>query len=258
MAKSLRTKTGLPSCGIPTIRSRGGLSNNSALVVVFKQVEWSQSVAKGDPCCEISLTGWSSPPNQRPPASPQPPPPGQQAVTIGEPWQRRRPIPRTSCLTNSLYKLLAICQFLSNRCLIATSFHARLVKLQSACGPARRFGPVRWLANVPKLLGCGDAPDHFFLDRYPQNCSGLLPSAPLNFQAKSPEQAFRSGVWCRDFSAYRTLNTRIEHNNRRGRSRNAVYDMGTNLNAYGNFCLGAEHRRDGRSRYRMRDVVRLS
>jgi hypothetical protein len=36
------------------------------------------------PCCEVSLSGWSSPPTQRPPASPQPPPPGQRAVTIGD------------------------------------------------------------------------------------------------------------------------------------------------------------------------------
>jgi hypothetical protein len=86
---------------------------------------------------------------------------------------------------------------------------------------------------------------------------GSLPSAPLNFQAKSPEQAFRIGVWCRDFSAYRTLNTRIEHKNRRGRSRNAVYDMGTNLMLMEISAVGAEHR-SGRFRCRMRDVARLS
>ena len=193
------------------------------------RLSWSSSRSSGRNqwpkvilAVKFRLTGWSSPPNQRPPASPQPPPPGQQAVTIGEPWQRRRPIPtRSSGLINSLYKLLAIYQFLSNRCLIATSFPARLVRLQFRVRARAQIWAGAVVSQLPKLLGAGMHRITSSWTATSKTAVGLLLSAPLNFQAKSPEQAFRIGVWCRDFSAYRTLNTRTEHNNRRSRSRNA-------------------------------------
>ncbi len=199
LAKSLRTKTAPPSCGTPPFGREATCPRRPRLPWSSKQVEWSHSGAKGDPCSEISLTGWSSPPNQRPAASHKTTawPAGRHHRRTMAAWPAR---PHTSCLTNSLYILLAIYQFLSNRCLTATSFPARLVRLQSACGPARRLGPVRWLANFLScwVRGCTGFTSSWTATS--KTAVGLLLSAPLNFQAKSAEQAFLTdmvqGVQC--------------------------------------------------------------
>jgi hypothetical protein len=85
---------------------------------------------------------------------------------------------------------------------------------------------MRWIAN---FLSCWGAGMHRITSSWtatPKTAVGLLFSAPLNLQAKSPEQAYRiSAVQ----GLHRTLNARSEHNNRRGRSRNAVHNVGTNL-----------------------------
>ena len=107
--------------------------------------------------------------------------------------------------------------------------------------------------QLPKLLGAGDAPDQSSWTAIPKTAVGLLASALLQFQAKSPEQTFPSGVGCKDFSAHRISNTRTEYN-RRGRSRNGLYDVGTNPMLIKISAVGGEHRRrDGRSCRRMRD-----
>jgi putative transposase len=67
------------------IRSKGCLSNKTALAMVFKLVEAAQRAWRrldgGNQLPKVMLTGWRSPTNPRPAASPQPPPPDPQAVT---------------------------------------------------------------------------------------------------------------------------------------------------------------------------------
>jgi hypothetical protein len=96
--------------------------------------------------------------------------------------------PPTSYLTDSKYELLAICQFLSNRCLIATSFHARLVKLQSACGARTQIWAGAVVSQLPKLLGAEIAPDYFFLDCYLQTAVGLLALGPSAVSGDFPTE----------------------------------------------------------------------